>query len=133
MKSSSLIKQYAKHIDILYMILHSFYLKKKAPTLISEMNPQKFWTSLFEECNIVSKLADIASLGKEGQSFKTSNFGDVLVTCKPATVLGDGFMSDTFAIHGKTNDGTSYDAFAKVIRFRFFSITLLKLLLFTLF
>ena len=97
------------------------------------MDQKKFWNTIFEECNIGTKLGDIVPRGEEGQSFKTSNFGDVLVTCKPATVLGDGFMSDTFAIHGKTNDGTSYDAFAKVIRFRFFSITLLKLLLFTLF
>ena len=79
------------------------------------MKPQSFWTSLFEEHDLSTKLAEMSSHGMEGQSIQSSVYGNVHLICKHATVLGDSFMSDTFSVHAKTDGGTTYDAFIKVI------------------
>ncbi len=69
---------------------------------------------MFVEHQLADKLAGMGARAEEGQSFKVSGFGDVLLRCRSATVLGDGFMSDTFAIQAKTEKGIVYDSFAKV-------------------
>ena len=96
-----------------------------------EMNQQKFWTSLFEEHQLASKLTEIASNGEEGKSLSSVDYADVLITCKQATVLGDGYMSDTYSICGKLKNGTTYEAFVKVFHNSWMLLSSCKTILLT--
>jgi len=79
-----------------------------------EITPKDFWKSMFEEHKLSANLVTITSSAEGEQKFKNSVHGDVLIKCKQATILGDGYMSDTFTLHGHTTDGSSYNAFVKV-------------------
>ena len=88
---------------------------KETNGITKELNtPQNFWRYMFEEHKLSANLVKITSSTEGEQKFKNSVYGDVLIKCKQATVLGDGFMSDTFNLHGHTTDGSSYNAFVKV-------------------
>ena len=76
---------------------------------------QRFWTSLFEETQLASKIFDVAAAEEKGQYFHVKKYGNVLVKSKPASALGDNFMSDTFTIEATLEDGTSYISFIKVM------------------
>ncbi len=83
--------------------------------VIAELDPtaHNFWKSMFEDHKIVTQLPSMA-IRDDGEKFKSSIYGEVILDCKGATVLGDGYMSDTFAIRGQIVGGSSYDTFVKV-------------------
>ena len=70
-----------------------------------------FWTSLFEQEQLALKLELL--LHSEA-TYKLPHFGNVKLTVVRATVPGDGFLSDTFALTAKVDSGDTYSAFVKV-------------------
>ena len=73
-----------------------------------------FWTTLFEQEKLASQMHSI-STNDEGVSFtNVGQFGNVHIKCRPASALGDNFMSDTFIVSATVQDGTSFRGFIKV-------------------
>jgi len=74
-----------------------------------------FWTTLFEQEKLASQMHSI-STNDEGVSFtNVGQFGNVHIKCRPASALGDNFMSDTFIVSATVQDGTSFRGFIKVL------------------
>ena len=73
-----------------------------------------FWKTLFQQEKIASKMHSISAI-EEGVSFdNVGQFGKIHFHCRPASVLGDNFMSDTFIVTATTDDGGSFRGFIKV-------------------
>ena len=74
---------------------------------------QRFWKTLLEEHKVAAQLASISAQA-DGASYHISEYGDVCVKCRPASVLGDNFMSDTYIITATAQNGAAFRGFIKV-------------------
>ena len=81
----------------------------------TRLERKAFWTAIFEKENIAPQLVGI-SRGKFEEIYHLSGYGETFVNGRPASILGDNFMSDTFIIDATTANGSTFASFVKVNR-----------------
>jgi len=75
---------------------------------------KQLWKTIFEQERITNRIIEITSV-TDGISFSLETFGTVQLLVKPATAIGDNFMSDTFYITAVLSNGVEHKAFVKVL------------------
>lgn len=83
---------------------------------------QSFWRTLFEAKTLAGQLVSLARDHTDGVTYDDlPHYGRVRVVVKPASSLGDNFMSDTFIVTAQisgweaiASDGDTLSTFVKV-------------------
>ena len=75
---------------------------------------KQLWRTIFEQERIAHRLVEVFS-EKNGITSSLEIYGTVRLLVKPATAIGDNYMSDTFYITAVLNSGVEHRAFVKVI------------------
>jgi len=81
----------------------------------SGLDKKKLWKSIYEQENVASRMAEIASKKDEGITFELPLFGVVKLVIATASGLGDNYLSDTYYNTATLSDGVVHRAFIKVL------------------
>ena len=104
-------------VDILFNPLEHFRLFRSWKIRIMAQHKDKsslLWHTLFQQHKLAANMHSI-STQPQGVSFQNvPHFGNVHFKCRPASTLGDNFMSDTFIVTATMDDETSFGGFVKV-------------------
>ena len=73
----------------------------------------RFWAELFQQEQLVSNLHQLACV--ESSFHQLRNYGGLKLVVSRATSIGDGYMSDTYALTALVDSGTYFTAFVKVL------------------
>ena len=73
----------------------------------------RFWTDLFQQEQLVSNLPQLASV--ESSFHQLRDYGGLKLVVSRATSIGDGYLSDTYALTAHVDSGTCFTAFVKVL------------------
>ena len=71
------------------------------------------WKSIYEQENVAPRTAEIAA-ESDGITFDLESYGKVQLLVKPASAVGDNFMSDTYYNTAVLSNGVQHRAFVKV-------------------
>jgi len=72
------------------------------------------WKSIYEQENVAPRTAEIAA-ESDGITFDLESYGKVQLLVKPASALGDNYMSDTYYNTAVLSNGVQHRAFVKVL------------------
>jgi len=72
------------------------------------------WKSIYEQENVAQRTAEIAA-ESDGITFDLESYGKVQLLVKPASAVGDNFMSDTYYNTAVLSNGVQHRAFVKVL------------------
>jgi len=72
------------------------------------------WKSIYEQENVAPRTAEIAA-ESDGITFDLESYGKVQLLVKPASAVGDNFMSDTYYNTAVLSNGVQHRAFVKVL------------------
>ena len=75
---------------------------------------KQLWKTIFEQERIAHRMVEISSV-TDGISFSLETYGAVQLLVKPASAVGDNYMSDTFCITAVLSNCVEHKAFVKVI------------------
>ena len=81
---------------------------------MTKSEEKQLWKTIFEQERITHRMVEISS-ETNGINFSLETYGAVQLLVKPATAIGDNFMSDTFYITVVLSNGVEHKAFVKVI------------------
>ena len=80
----------------------------------SEEYKKQLWRAIYEQEHVASRMVEIAAK-KDGITFETEAYGTIQLLVKPASAVGDNYMSDTYCNTAVLNNGgEEQKAFVKV-------------------
>ena len=85
----------------------------KVPKM-TKSEEKQLWKIIFEQEHITNRIIEISS-EPNGISICLETYGTVQLLVKPATAIGDNYLSDTFYITAVLSNGVEHKAFVKVI------------------
>ena len=75
---------------------------------------KQLWRAIYEQEHVASRMVEIAAK-KEGITFEIAAYGTIQLLVKPASAVGDNYMSDTYYSTAiLINGGEKHNAFVKV-------------------
>ena len=75
---------------------------------------KQLWKGIYEQERVASRMPEIAAK-TEGITFHLDGYGTVQLLVKPASAIGDNYMSDTYYNTAVLSSGIQHKAFVKVV------------------
>jgi len=75
---------------------------------------KQLWKGIYEQERVASRMPEIAAK-TEGITFHLDGYGTVQLLVKPASAIGDNYMSDTYYNTAVLSSGIQHKAFVKVL------------------
>lgn len=88
--------------------------------MLTKANPdgnislKQLWKGIYEQERVASRMPEIAAK-TEGITFHLDGYGTVQLLVKPASAIGDNYMSDTYYNTAVLSSGIQHKAFVKVL------------------